>query len=94
MIKDWSWCSADGPPSSFKVDFFLGHPVGLTMATIKSSWDCQAIDEKLGVAADAVVVDASETDNEGGILASVAALPQSVIENSCTCDLGDDDSNW
>ena len=49
------------------------------MATIKSSWDCQAIDEKLGVAADAVVVDASETDNEGGILASVAALPQSVI---------------
>ena len=46
----------------------------------------------MGVAADAVVVDASETDNEGGILASVAALPQSVIENSCTCDLGDDDS--
>ena len=50
------------------------------MTTTKSSWDCQAIDEKLGVAADAVVVDASETDNEGGILASVAALPQSVIE--------------
>ena len=65
------------------------------MTTIKSSWNCQAIDEKLGVAADAVVVDASETNNhEGGILASVAALPQSVIENSSTCDPGDDDSNW
>ena len=58
------------------------------MTTIKSSWNCQAIDEKLGVAADAVVVDASETNNEGGILASVAALPQSVIENSSTIDLG------
>ena len=42
----------------------------------------------MGVAADAVVVDASETNNEGGILASVAALPQSVIENSSTIDLG------
>ena len=29
MIKDWSWCSADGPASSFKVDFFLGHPVAM-----------------------------------------------------------------
>ena len=35
-----------------------------------------------------MVVDASETNNEGGILASVAALPQSVIENSFTSDLG------
>ena len=37
----------------------------------------EAIDEKLGVAADAVVVDAAE-GNDGGILATVAALPQSV----------------
>ena len=41
-----------------------------------------------------MVVDASETNNEGGILASVAALPQSVIENSSSDDLGDDDCNW
>ena len=35
-----------------------------------------------------MVVDASETNNhEGGILASVAALPQSVIENSSNIDL-------
>ena len=37
----------------------------------------QAIDEKLGVAADAVVIEAAE-GNDVGILATVAALPQSV----------------